>query len=245
MEWYKDISKYMDEKVTYSYREILNMLKTLKENLSLSTYRKAIKELVETGTLIKKGYNTYALSSNMLKDLYIPSYSNIAKKVMKDIENKFPYVEFTVFETGLMNDFLNHLVSQNTIFLQVEKGSSIYVFRYLQEKGKYTVMYKPNEKEFNLYWSNNCIVVIDMVSEAPLRTEDSHSITLEKMVVDISADKIINKTYSKSEFPSIMEQVQELYSLDKIRTLRYARRRNKGEVMKKYLLEGNEYAITR
>lgn len=239
MEWYKDVTTFMDEKDTYSYQEIINMLKKIKDNLSLSTYKKAINELIQTGTLIKKGFNTYALSSNLLKDMYIPSYSDTAKKVMKDIEKKFPYVEFTILETGLMNDFLNHLIAQNTIFLQVEKESSIYIFRYLQESRKYNVMYKPNEKEFNLYWSNNCVVVVDMVSEAPLRTDDTHSITLEKMVVDISADKIINKTYNKSELSDIMEQVQKYYSLDIIRTLRYARRRNKEEIMKKYLIEGN------
>ena len=43
--------------------------------------------------------------------------------LMEKISKKFPYVSFTVFETVLMNNFLNHLIAQNTIFLQVERES--------------------------------------------------------------------------------------------------------------------------
>lgn len=58
---------------------------------------------------------------------------------------------------------------------------------------------------------------------------------LEKMLVDMVADKLIASTFSKAEFPSVWEQVQSRYIIDKVRMLRYARRRNRKEVILGYL----------
>ncbi len=161
-------------------------------------------------------------------------YSNTAKNLIKLISKKYPYVRFTVFETTLMDEFLNHLIAQNTIFIQVEKESSIFVFRFLQEQGHKDIMYKPGKKDFNLYWSRNCVIVTDLISEAPLRSNEPHSIMLEKMLVDMLADKLIATTYSKAEYSDVMEQAQSKYLLDKVRMLRYARRRNKQDILLKY-----------
>lgn len=87
-------------------------------------------------------------------------------------DEKYPYVQFTVFETVLMNEFLNHLIAQNTVFIQVEKESSIYVFRFFQNQGIQNVMYKPGKKDFNLYWAKDCVIVTDMISEAPFLSNE-------------------------------------------------------------------------
>ena len=92
-------------------------------------------------------------------------------------------------------------------------------------------------KNFNLYWAKDSVIVTDMISEAPIRGDKPHYIMLEKMLVDMSADKLIAATFSKAELPDVYEQVQSL--LDKVRMLRYARRRNRQDVLLKYL-EGSK-----
>ena len=82
-----------------------------------------------------------------------------------------------------------------------------------------------------------------MISEAPIRSDKPHSIMLEKMLVDILADKLISITFSKAELPDIYEQAQSRYRLDKVRMLRYARRRNRQDVLLKYL-EGSKEDVT-
>ncbi len=62
---------------------------------------------------------------------------------------------------------------------------------------------------------------------------------LEKMLVDMSADKLIATAFSKAELPDVYEQAQSRYLLDKVRMLRYARRRNRQDVLLKYL-EGSK-----
>ena len=202
MPWYEHIKNVLKCGEIYSHKELTDELKILKPDLADSTY-------------------------HWTKKQYYPPYSDLALEVMNQIKETYPYVTFTVFETVLMNDFLNHLIAQNTVFIQAEKESSIYVFRFLQEKGYQNVMYKPGKNEFDLYWSRDEIVVADIISEAPLRTDEPHKIMLEKMLVDMIADKLISTTFSKAEFPDVIEQAQSRYYLDKIRLLRYARRRNR------------------
>lgn len=55
---------------------------------------------------------------------------------------------------------------------------------------------------------------ITMISEAPIRKDNPHMITLEKMLVDIYADKLISSTFSKAEYPGIIRQAESRYMLD-------------------------------
>ena len=47
----------------------------------------------------------------------------------------------------------------------------------------------------------NCIVILDLISQAPLSKENEHIITIEKLLVDLIADKTIAATFSPSELP--------------------------------------------
>ena len=235
MQWYEAVLDRIDDKKIYCHKELMDELKTLRTDLSDSTYHWAISGLVRDGALTKLGYDAYSRSLDLPKNDYTPVYSDTAEKLIRLISGKYPYVQFTVFETVLMNEFLNHLIAQNTVFVQVEKESSIYIFRFLQEQGLQNVLFKPSKEDFDLYWSKDCIVVLDMISEAPIRADKPHVIMLEKMLVDMLADRLIAATFSKAELPDVCEQAQSRYLLDKVRMLRYARRRNRQEVLLKYL----------
>ena len=165
------------------------------------------------------------------------SFERLLLSLCDVISEKYPYIAFTVFETVLMNEFLNHLVAQNTIFIQAEKDIASFVFRSLQDAGYRNVMLKPAKKDFDLYWTKNVIVVTSLVSEAPMQVSDPHSMTIEKLLVDIYCDKLIRSTYSREEYSSIVEQAFEKYRIDRIRMLRYARRRNREKEIIRFLEE--------
>ena len=235
MQWYKEVLDHMDYRKIYCRKELMDGLRMLNSDLPESTYRGAISGLVRDGELIRLGYNSYSFSPDLPKNEYIPLYSDTAQRLTDLISKKYPYVKFTVFETVLLNEFLNHLIAQNTVFIQVEKESSIYVFRFLQEQRISNVLYKPDEDTLALYWSKDCVIVTDLVSEAPIRSDKPHAVLLEKMLVDILSDEIIASTFSKAELPDIMEQAQSQYLIDKVRMMRYARRRNRQDVLLEYL----------
>ena len=235
MQWYEIIIDRMDKERVYSHKELCELVKAVKPDMADSSYHWIISRLVREGKIIRWGYDVYSVSQGESLREYEPFYSDEAKKLISSIAEKYPHVVFTVFETVLMNEFLNHLIAQNTIFVQVEKESSIYIFRFLQDEGYNNVLYKPSGEDMALYWSGGSIIVTDMISEAPLRTAAPHAITLEKMLVDMYADKLISASYSSAEYPDVIEQAENHYFLDKRRMLRYARRRNRYKEIYNYL----------
>lgn len=83
----------------------------------------------------------------------------------------------------------------------------------------------------------DCIVVTDMISEAPLSASAPHEICLEKMLVDMYCDKLISSAYSKSEYPEVLKQAMETYHIEPSKMMRYARRRGREDEMKEILEE--------
>lgn len=193
--------------------------------------------MLKSGNLTKVARNIYVVQNEREKLAYRPAYSDLAAKLIAQISEKYPSAHFTVFETALMNDFLNHLVAQNTVFVQVEKDISVFAFRFLQELGYEHLLYKPKKADYALYWEKDCIVVTDMISEAPLSATAPHEICLEKMLVDMYCDKLISSAYSKSEYPEVLKQAVETYHFEPAKMMRYARRRGKENELKKILEE--------
>ncbi len=237
MHWYDYTILKLDPDRQYSHQELISELRQDNPKLSESSYHWAISEMLHSGSIVKIGYNEYTIPDGCERKPYKPIYSDISSALLTQVSEKFPLVSFTVFETALMNDFLNHLIAQNTIFLQVEKEYSIFVFRYLQRMGCTDLMYKPSKADYALYWKEDCIVVTDLISEAPVRESSPHEICLEKMLVDMFCDKLISSTYSKAEFPEVLQKAMTDWLIEKPKMLRYARRRGKEEEIRKILEE--------
>ena len=222
---------------SYTRRELMSALSSDANVLKESSFQWKLGENLKSGSLIKTGYNEYRIPNDTAISAYMPQYSEVSANIINFLSDTYPYVSFSVFETVLMNEFLNHLIAQNTIFVQTEKDSASFVFRSLQEAGYQNVMYKPSAKDRALYWTKDCIIVTDMISEAPLSRQHPHFITLEKMLVDMYCDKFIAGTYSNAEFPYVLRQASERYLLDRTKMLRYARRRNKEKELRSILAE--------
>ena len=237
MHWYDYTILKLDPDRQYSHQELISELRQDNPKLSESSYHWAISGMLHSGSIVKIGYNEYTIPDGCERKPYKPVYSDISSALLTQVSEKFPLVSFTVFETALMNDFLNHLIAQNTIFLQVEKEYSIFVFRYLQSLGCTDLMYKPSKADYALYWKEDCIVVTDLISEAPVRESSPHEICLEKMLVDMFCDKLISSTYSKAEFPEVLQKAMTDWLIEKPKMLRYARRRGREEEIRKILEE--------
>ena len=239
MEWTDALLEQMQAGRVYSHKDLVSECLSARPGVSKGSLQWALDLLEKKGELQHLGYDSYALPMGIPKAFYEPDYSDLSYALIHFLAKEFPKVRFTVFETVLLNEFLNHLIAQNTIFLQVEKPSSTFIFRFLQDKSPTSILYNPSKKEFDLYWSKDCVVITDLVSEAPLSKGKSRSIMLEKILVDLLADKLVASTFSKAEYGDILEQAQNKYLLDETRMLRYASRRNrKGELMKYLVRKG-------
>ncbi len=237
MQWFDKTAKKLKADTKYTRQQLISMLREDTPLLSDGSYQWAIGGMMNSGGIIRTGFDEYmAAAGNSLPE-YLPVYTPRASELSEMVADQFPYIGFTVFETVLMNDFLNHLIAQNTIFIQVDKDASAFVFRFLREEGIGNIMYKPAKREFNLYWTADSVIVTDMVSESPITINNPHAITIEKMLVDMYCDKLIRSTYSKAEYPSVLERAIQTYKVEKPKMLRYAGRRNKAAEIKRILAE--------
>ena len=224
----------LSDKMTYRRDDLFHALRSEKEDLSDSAFRWTLYNLLQEQKLFKTDFDTYVTVKPTVLPVYKPCYSKKANTLMETLSNRFPELEYVIFESVLLNEFLNHQIAQNTIYVQVEKDVSSYIFDNLQEEYTGTVLYRPGKNEFDRYWTKDCIVVLDLISQAPLSQDKPHEITAEKMLVDIIAERSISGTFSPSEIPFVYENVMRSYQVDRRKMNRYAGRRGKSSQVKKY-----------
>lgn len=226
--------KLSDKKI-YNRENLFEIFQSEKKDLSASAFRWTLYGLLKEDKLFKLDYDNYiTVKPNVLPD-YRPLYSDKANILEQMLADKYPDLNFVLFESVLLNEFLNHQIAQNTIYVQVEKEVSEYIFGILQDQYQERVLYRPNKNELDRYWTRDCIIVLELISQAPLSHKAPHEITVEKLLVDIVAEKSIAATFSPSEIPFVYNNVIKNYKVDKRKINRYAGRRGKAKQIKTYM----------
>ena len=75
-----------------------------------------LKKRQEQGMLVRAGWGRY---SHPVKQTYKHHYSDSAMNVVKTITTGYDGLDFQVFELIQLNDFMNHQVAHNTIFVTI------------------------------------------------------------------------------------------------------------------------------
>ena len=124
-----------------------------------------------------------------------------------------------------MNDFVNHQIAHNTLFVAVEADIMGFVFDTLKEKYPGKVLINPTAEIYHQYWSDDMIVIVKLKTEAPKGMVETWHTKLEKLLVDIVSEQLISESISKSEYPNIYEDALARYIVDESCLFRYAKRR--------------------
>ena len=230
------LSKLPQGKICHR-NELFQIFQSEKPDLTDSTFRWALYNLQQDQKLFRAGYNAYTVAEQTTLPVWQPLYSMQADSVMQFLDARFSALSFVMFESVLLNEFLNHQIAQNTIYVQVEKDISSFAFDVLQDAYDGRVLYRPGKKELEHYWAEGCLIVLDLISQAPLSTENPHEISAEKLLVDIIAEKSIAGLFSQSELPSIFESMTDSYQIDSRKMFRYAGRRGKTQLIRQYVGE--------
>ncbi len=231
----EDEEEYMKERYTldglahsreYTRTELYSYFRNENENLSDSTFRWLLFNFLKSKLLFHVGFDRYSLDEPAILSDYQPVYSDKADRIIEFLKERYPDVEFVVFESFLMNEFLNQLIAKNTIFVQTEKDLSSFVFSTLHNEFRSeSMMYNPTREEYRKYWVEDSIVISDLVTQSPKNSRNPYEICLEKMLVDMVSDKNISRIYSRCEISSVIDNAMKSYYLDKKKLMRYAGRR--------------------
>ena len=76
------------------------------------------------------------------------------------------------------------------------------------------------------------VSVLPLTSEAPT---NGYNASLEKLLVDLFANKLIDKIISRGDYPGIFEEAFTRYNINLNMMLRYAKRRNKADEVMSFI----------
>lgn len=194
-------------------------------SLGEEAMRKRLRGLLKSGEVVRVGRNAYCVSNQTLRNYryeYSAESSDIAKAVMK----AFPGMEFNIFELVQLNEFVNHQIAHNVRFLSVEGDIINYVFNYLKERYPGRILLNPTPEMYHQYWYDGMIVLTKRVTEAPIGENEPWESRLEKILVDLMSDNLLQDIISQSELTAVFEGAFEHYAIDESCLFRYAKRRN-------------------
>lgn len=229
---------YLDElkkQKAFSRKELLKQMRAGGYLLSESSFKSDLQKMMENGVIARAGRNAYFVKSNDLH-FYHYSHSDKAMDIVDHLTKNHPYLTFTIFELCQLNEFMNHQIAHNILFLSVSKDLGESVFESLQEMNQWTLLY-PDQKTFHQYWKDGMVIINRLISEAPIQYDQQYSPCLEKILVDIIADKIICESIPESKIPNIFESAFEQYVIDESTLFRYAKRRNAQQKIMKVIRE--------
>lgn len=219
-------------------RDIINVADSLGGNPNDATFRNLIDDLID-GKYIKRVSRNHYVKKSLKevegKKIYRGNLSVKSYDLINEVSSISSGIDFRVWELNFLNEFVNHLIGRNVIFLEVDKVSLNYVCSMIQENHQGELLLEPTLKEIDYYLYGDTIVMTKLTSESPQNTEYPHEVPLEKIIVDLFSNKVLRSFISKGDYPEALEKMFDRYIIDQNKLFRYARRRGKAQEIKEFI----------
>lgn len=201
-----------------SKNELYNQYK--KNNMSQRSKALLINKLIEDGVIAKINNDQYKFVNKKKYHIY-REYDETKDfiNVLKDI--KFDYI---IYNITFLNEWLNHLIGKNTIFIEVDKKYANTIYEVLVYNNYKNILLNPSLEEIDKYSSSDLIIIKPLFTRSPINRKDK-SFTIEKIIVDLFVDAILKRFFSTSELPDIYKQIFEKYAIDELSLNAYLTRR--------------------
>lgn len=219
-----------------SRQEILELVRESDPAFREGQMKRLLAYMIKTSKIEHVGRNKYRRivdTVNMAR--YENRYSGIALQIIAIMQNEFPLVEYRVWELSWLNEFVNHQLGCNYIFLEVEKDGCEFVFEKIMSEFEGKVLLKPDQNQILRYGSNDSIIIDRLISESPKGKKEPYNLAIEKLVVDLFANKRLKEMISPGDYPAALESIFTMYKVDQVKMFRYARRRNKETELREFL----------
>lgn len=210
--------------------------------LGEASMRKLLQKMLKSGEIIRTGRNAYYVPQSPMA-IYQHEYSNLSNQVAKTMQDHYALLPFSIFELIQLNEFVNHQLAHNGVFLSVEEDVMEFVFDTMKEAYPGKVLFDPTLELYHQYWYDGIIVINKLVTEAPQDPLVPWHTRLEKLLVDLFCEKILMESISESEFPTLLEDAFSRYVIDESCLFRYAKRRGADKRLKKLISEQTEIVL--
>ena len=222
---------------TLTHQQIFDSWRQTGDLTTQAAQWKRLRSLVRQGKLIVVGHDSYLWASETDQRPYNPRLSEIASQVLCEMAEQYGRMNYSLFELNWLNDFLNHLIGRNALFVMVERDYMPFVFEFLNGRHGGDVLLDPLPDNFFRYVNDRMLLVVRKPSQSPMNRLIPHVAPPEQWLVDILADKRIAASFDGAELPQIFSAFRNRYVVNKAALFRYARRRGVDERVRN-LLEG-------
>lgn len=223
----------------YTRQEIYQVAEHTDQLVKETQLRYHIGKMLKRKSIMRVGRNLYIKADEAkLKRQYRNVYSSTAEKIIEFMKTKFPLMDYRIWELSWLNEFLNHQLGNNLIFLEIEKNGCEVVFHSLREILQSTsVLLMPATEQLLLYREHDSVIINRLITEAPKGKPYVHNVLLEKIIVDLFANKILFHILSPADFPDAVSEMFRKYIINQTSMFRYAKRRNKAREIYAFLTE--------
>ena len=232
MQW----NEVLKGKGSFDRAEMLKLLREAGIDVGESYFKKRLQELLRQGQIVRVGRNIYAVPQNGER-IYSYEYSELANGVADLVKEAHPYLEFSITELVQVNEFVNHQLAHNIVFLSVEEEIADFVFDTLKEYYPGKVLLNPTVELFHQYWYDNMIVIGKLITEAPKGKNVFWQARLEKLLVDLFTEPLWMESVSAGELPTIYEDAFSRYVIDESCLFRYAKRRTAEKRIREFIAQ--------
>jgi hypothetical protein len=195
-------------------------------DIKKTTVNWRIYQLVQNGILQRIGKGKFVVGTSIY---YVPEISPIEKRINKIIQKEFPFIQYCIWNSAKLNEFLQHQISFQCTVVEVEKEVVESVYYALKDQFDQTFR-KPSigMVEEIISTQKNSIVIKTLISESPLQTiKNIPTSSLEKLLVDLYCDKNMFYFLHGNELVHVYQNAFEKYTINRSKLLRYANRRQK------------------
>ncbi|HCW93862.1 type IV toxin-antitoxin system AbiEi family antitoxin domain-containing protein [Flexistipes sinusarabici] len=234
-----ELIKHFENEASFTTQDIYKFFSDQNKHIKKTSIRWYVYNLVREGKLQRIGRGVYSINN---KKEYMPDVNKYMIKISENIKGNFPLISYCVWEIGWLNEFQQHISASNVIILEVEKEGTEAIYYKIREMKKNTFI-KPTQMIVENYVleSESPIIITPMVSESPLlKIDDVPVPTLEKMLVDIAAEKEIFYFLQGYELNNVYQNASEKYTININKLMRYAARRNKKTEVNYLLHQSNK-----
>ena len=190
--------KLLENTMTFSRADLKERIEESGKAISEASFKLELQKLLKEGAIVRVGRNKYCVAKDGVEP-YTCEYSDDAKAVAKILNEKFPYLDFTIMDFVQLNEFVNHQLAHNVIHVSVEEDLGEFVFDALKEKYPGKVLINPTPEIYHQYWYDGMIVVGKLVSEAPMGKKEKWNTRIEKLLVDVATNAILLSSVCEAE----------------------------------------------
>lgn len=199
----EELKENIRNKDIISSDELFELIYSFYGRISKSYIYSVVSKMIDNEIIYRLDSKTYTTIKK--RDFH---YQLVGEDITSIIDG---YRDYSVWDSNILNKWINHLLNSVVTFIEVDKDMINFVFEELKSKSIPNVLLNPSKKEFDKYFNSHVIVVRPLMKSL---MEKNHSISIERMIVNIYADKLLNQIISYGEKRDMLNEIFKTYHVN-------------------------------